>query len=69
MQTLTIDIINEKAVLLIHDLELLELIKIRKEKYDKNSSVNWAVKYKGAMSKQTTTIIESQLNELRNEWE
>jgi hypothetical protein len=32
MQTVTIDIINEKAVGLLKDLELLQLIKIRKEK-------------------------------------
>ena len=31
MQTLTIDIINNKAVRLLQDLELLQLIRVRKD--------------------------------------
>lgn len=68
MQTLTIDIINSKAIRLLHDLELLQLIRVRKEKQE-HSTVNWAARYKGAMSKQSLTEIDNQLNELRNGWE
>jgi hypothetical protein len=32
MQTVTIDIINSKALKLLQDLELLKLIRLRKEK-------------------------------------
>ena len=67
IQTITIDIINEKAIKLLQDLELLQLIRMRKDKAER--SVNWAQRYKGAMSKQPLTQIDDQLNELRSGWE
>jgi len=68
MQTITIDIINEKAINLLRDLELLKLIRLRKEKNNEDITINW-LNYKGAMSKQPKQQIDQQLNELRNEWE
>lgn len=69
IQTLTIDIINEKAVKLIQDMELLKLIRIRKEKAYKEKTVNLAAKYKGAMQKQQLNEVDNQLNDLRKSWE
>jgi hypothetical protein len=69
MQTITIDIINNKAIRLLEDLELLQLIRVRKEKTPPAAEINFAAKYKGAMTKQPLTDIDSQLNQLRNEWE
>jgi hypothetical protein len=69
MQTITIDIINNKAVRLLQDLELLQLIRMRREKQPAAPATNWATKYKGAMTKQPLTDIDNQLNQLRNEWE
>lgn len=68
IRTITIDIINEKAMKLLKDLELLQLIRVRNEKAHGNSS-NRTGQYKGAMTKQSTAEIDSQLNELRNSWE
>lgn len=68
IQTVTIDIINNKALKLLQDLELLQLIRVHKEK-TQPSSINWAAQYKGAMAKQALTDIDNQLNELRNGWE
>jgi hypothetical protein len=67
MQTITIDIINNKAIRLLQDLELLQLIRLRREKH--HSAINWAKKYKGAMTQQPLIDIENQLKELRDEWE
>ena len=67
MRTSTIDIINEKAIHLLQALELLKLIRLRKEKAGQKCS-DWG-KYKGAMSKQSISEVDQQLNELRNEWE
>lgn len=69
MQTITIDIINHKAVRLLHDMELLELIHVRREKQQSEVSINWTSKYKGAMTKQSLAVVDKQLNEFRNEWE
>lgn len=65
MQTITLNIINNKALKLLQDLESLDLIKLHKEKSNSN---RWT-KYKGAMSKQPILEIENQLNQLRNEWQ
>lgn len=67
MQTITIDIINNKALRLLQDLELLQLIRVHREK--QQAVIDWAAKYKGAMTKQPLIDVDNQLNELRNEWE
>ncbi len=67
MQTVTIDILNEKAMKLLRDLESLQLIRVRPEK--KPTPTNWVKQYRGAMSKQSLPEIDQQLDELRNEWE
>jgi len=69
MRTITIDIIDEKVQSLLRDLELLDLIRLRKENLgEKHAAIDWT-KYKGAMSKQSKKEIDRQLNELRSEWE
>ena len=66
MQTITIDILNKNAVRLLQDLELLNLILMHNEKTEPAPQTNWAVKYKGAMTKQPLTEIDKQLNDLRS---
>ncbi|MEI8049126.1 MAG: hypothetical protein WCI92_17215, partial [Bacteroidota bacterium] len=65
MQTLTIDIINEKAVKLLEDMELLQLIRLHHENPQNTESFNIAGKYKGAMQKQALAEIDNQLKDLR----
>lgn len=69
MQTVTIDIINDKAIKLLQDLELLQLIRLRKDKTAEKVPTNNFLKYKGILSKQSVSSIDNQLNELRNGWE
>ena len=69
MQTITIDIIDTKALKLLQDLEVLQLIRLHKEKQDNPANNNWTIKYKGAMTRQPLTEIDNQLNDLRNGWE
>ncbi|NJM24932.1 MAG: hypothetical protein HC859_04870 [Bacteroidia bacterium] len=68
MKTVTIDIINEKAMKLLQDLELLQLIRVRNES-ELPSHSHWSDRHKGAMTKQPISAIDEQLNELRNGWE
>ncbi|MFZ6014599.1 MAG: hypothetical protein ACOYXT_29940 [Bacteroidota bacterium] len=68
IRTITIDIINEKALKLLQDLELLQLIRLRKDK-TQSTSINWSERYKGAMTKQSISDIDNQLNELRSAWD
>lgn len=70
MTTVTIDILNEKALNLLQDLELLKLIRLRKGNVESNiSGMNLVEKYKGAMTRQPINEIDQQLKDLRNEWE
>jgi hypothetical protein len=70
MKTLTIDIINDKAVKLIQDMELLKLIRVHKDQSKKKKqAINWAAKYKGSMYKESLNEIDNQLNDLRSSWE
>ncbi len=69
MQTVTVDIINNKALKLLQDLEVLDLIRLHGEKKDTSINYDRATKYKGAMTKQPLTEIDNQLNDLRNGWE
>lgn len=69
MRTITIDIINDKALNLLRELELLKLIRLRRDNPQQNPATTDWTKYKGAMSKQPLNQIDQQLNELRSEWE
>lgn len=64
MQTLTVDIINSKALNILHELEMLQLIRLHTEKKTTQSNVISA--YKGTMTKQPIVDIDNQLNDLRN---
>jgi hypothetical protein len=68
IQTVTIDIINDKAIRLLQDLEVLQLIRMRVEKVQP-ATTKWSAKHKGAMNKQPLADIDNQLNELRSAWE
>lgn len=69
MKTYTIDIISDKALALLKDLELLKLIRIRKSDTENTDTGKRLSGYKGAMKKQTMSELDKQLNELRNAWE
>ena len=66
MQSLIVDIINVKALKLLQDLEMMQLIRLRKEP---PAIYNGITQYKGAMGKQPTSSVDEQLNDLRNGWE
>jgi len=69
VQTLTIDILNEKAMKLLKDLENLKLIRVRKKLSPAKKTVNWVEKYNGAMKKEPLADTDTQLKELRNAWQ
>lgn len=68
MRTIKIDILNEKVLKILNELEKLELIKLHSQKKSITKN-NWIHKYKGAMSLHSNTEIEKQLKDLRNGWE
>jgi hypothetical protein len=68
MKTILVDILDEKALKLLHDLELSKLIKLRENKLFREVRPEWPAKYKGAMTKQSVVEVDQQLKSLR-EWE
>jgi hypothetical protein len=68
MKTVTVDILDDKAINLLKDLEGLKVIKLHEE--DGRNQVVKSVKgLKGQMTRQSIEEIDKQLNDLRNEWD
>lgn len=67
IKTVTLDIINEKALLLLHNLEDLNLVKLHQVE-ESNADASWFQSFKGSITKQTPEQIEQQFQSLRNEW-
>ena len=69
MRTVTVDIINEKAIKLLEDMELLQLIRLHKQLPNDKEAAARIAGLKGAMAKQSIEEIEKQLKEMRDEWQ
>jgi len=70
MRTITLDILNDKAFDLLKDLELLKVIRLRKDSIvSEEPKTNLIAKYKGSMQKQSISEVDQQLDDIRNEWE
>jgi len=70
MRTVTLDILGDKAVDLLKDLEALKVIRIKSNELDaERSTIDLAQKYSGAMTQQSIKEINKQLRDLRNEWD
>jgi hypothetical protein len=68
MKTVTVDILDDKAINLLKDLEGLRVIKLHEE--DRRKQLVKSVKdLKGQMTRQSVEEINKQLNDLRNEWD
>jgi len=68
MRTITIDILDEKVLPLLKDLEQLKLIRLQPNMPPLKFGANQQASEETA-SKQALGDIENQINELRNEWE
>jgi len=70
MTTITLDILDDKAINLLKDLESLKIIRLHEtNEADIITPAKSVKKYKGLMTSQSIEEIEKQLNDLRNEWE
>ena len=71
MQTITIDTLNNNAVTLLKDLELLQLIRMRKDKTLPATDSAKKLKpsdYRGCISKETADKLNAHIEQSRNEW-
>ncbi|MFT4523243.1 MAG: hypothetical protein ACI8ZN_002195 [Bacteroidia bacterium] len=68
MKTIKIDIINEKVLTLLKELEQLKLIRFRTDN-SKSVKKRDLLSYKGSLKKETLSEVDAQLKELRDGWE
>lgn len=70
MTTVTLDILDDNALSLLKDLELLKVIRLHNDGENKQASAIERIKnLKGLMTKQSPEEIDKQLADLRNEWD
>ncbi len=67
MDTMLIQVTNQKAVGLLHELEELQLIKVLKD--NTTPPIGNAKKYKGIFTSQEGDKFNNYLNQVRSEWD
>lgn len=69
MRTVTLDILNDKALNLLKDLEVLNLIKFREEKKEvAPAKIKLSDKYRGIISKEQGQDLNLHIKQMRSEW-
>ncbi len=68
METMLIQLTNEKAAGLIHELEELNIIKVLKENSDLVKG-KLSDKYKGVFSKEDADSLKKHTEKMRQEWD
>ena len=66
MDTLLIQLTNQKALALLHELEQLHLIKVLQENISPKQKLS--EKYKGILSKEEGAKLDEHINQIRGEW-
>jgi hypothetical protein len=67
METLLIQVTNQNAIGLLHELEELNLIKVIKENIT-DSKVRLSKKYRGILTKKAGKNLNKHILEMRSEW-
>ena len=67
MDTMLIQLTNQKAAGLLHELEELKLIKVLKENIT-SSATKLSDKYKGIISKEQGQKLNEHIQQMRSEW-
>ncbi len=65
--TMLIQVTNQKAIRLLHELEALHLIKVIKENFTPTKT-KLSDKYKGIISKEQGQNLNDHIKQMRSEW-
>lgn len=65
--TMFIQVTNQKAIRLLHELEALHLIKVIKENFTP-AKTKLSDKYKGIISKEQGQNLNDHIKQMRSEW-
>lgn len=73
MQTFVVEVLNDKAVPLLRDLENLDIIRLIPQPGGKpemsTSTERLSERFRGSISKELAADLHRQLDDMRNEWE
>ncbi len=67
MDTMLIQVTNQKAIGLLHELQELNLIKVLKENFTPVTT-KLSDKYKGSITKEQGQNLNEHIQQMRNEW-
>lgn len=67
METMLIELTNQKAAKLLKDLEELKLIRVLKK--ETSTPAKLSTKYRGVLSEKQGQALNKHIQEMRNEWE
>ena len=68
MDTMLIQVTDQKAVGLLHELEELHLIKVLKENIEPVNKTKLSDKYRGMLSKEEGEKLNEHIKQMRSEW-
>ena len=68
MDTILIQVTNQKALRLLHELEELQLIKVLKENFTPTKT-KLSEKYRGVLTKKEGESLNKHIEQMRNEWD
>ena len=68
METLTIQLTNQKAAGLLHEMEELNLIKVIHTDTVEPTQEKLSEKYKGIITKEQGESLSQHINQMRKEW-
>jgi len=68
METMLIELTNQKAAGLLNELAELNLIKIFRTEKDKSAKTKLSDKYRGILSREDGQQLNNHINQMRNEW-
>lgn len=76
MQTFVVEVLNDKAVSLLRDLENLDIIRLTPQKLivadqapQTRSTERLSSRFRGSITKELAADLHRQLDQMRNEWE
>lgn len=69
METMTIELTNQKAAALLHDLEELQLIRIISQQSEEAKGENLSDKYWGVITPAQGADLHQHIKDMRNEWD
>lgn len=69
METMTIELTNQKAAALLHELEELQLIRIINQQSEEVKEENLSEKYWGILAPAQGADLHQHIKDMRNEWD